>query len=135
MRSAADWSSSGRRRKENDDEDAADSRRRHPWPFGICLRSNSGAPGDRSAQGCQQAAGINGAAMFVAMGTVAFAECPKAGFKVNPNGWHALVEATAPGTASKDYFIGGRFSEVGRNSVAFVSAVEMEAGAAAWCGY
>lgn len=83
----------------------------------------------------EEAAGINGAAMFFAMGTVAFAECPKAGFKVNPNGWHALVEATAPGTTAKDYFIGGRFSEVGRNSFAFVTAVETEAGAGAWCGY
>jgi hypothetical protein len=83
----------------------------------------------------QEAAGVNGAAMFFAMGTVAFTECPKVGFTVNPNGWIALVETAAPTTKAKDYAIGGRFSEVGRNSFAFVAAVESEAGPAAWCGY
>lgn len=83
----------------------------------------------------QEAAGVNGGAMFFAMGTVAFAECPKVGFTVNPNGWMALVETAAPGTTGKDYAIGGRFSEVGRNAFAFVAAVEGEAGAPVWCGY
>jgi hypothetical protein len=83
----------------------------------------------------QEAAEINGAAMFFAMGTVAFAECPKAGFTVNPNGWHALVETTAPGTTSKDYFTGGRYSDVGRVSVSYVVAIMTETGAPAWCAY
>jgi len=83
----------------------------------------------------QEAAGINGAAMFFAMGTVAYAECPKVGFKVNPNGWHALTETTAPSTTSKDYFIGGRYSDAGRASVAYVTAIMTEAGAPAWCSY
>lgn len=83
----------------------------------------------------QEAAKVNSAAMLFAMGTIAFAECPKVGFTVNSNGWVALVETAAPGTAAKEYAIGGRFSEAGRNSFAFVAAVESEAGAAAWCGY
>jgi hypothetical protein len=35
----------------------------------------------------EEAVGINGTAMFFAMGAVAYAECPKVGFNVNPNGW------------------------------------------------
>lgn len=82
------------------------------------------------------AAKVNSAAMFFAMGSIAFGECQKVGFRVNPNGWHALLESAAPaGVTGKDFITGGRFSEAGRNALSYVGSIQMEAGAPAWCSY
>lgn len=83
----------------------------------------------------QEAAGINGAAMLFAMGAMAFGECPKVGYKVNPNGWTALMLTAAPDADPKEFITGGRYSEAGRNALARVGAMQTEAGLPAWCAY
>jgi hypothetical protein len=75
------------------------------------------------------------AAYFFAIGAIAYGECPKLSYKVNPNGWHALVEHTAPGVAEADFIKGGKYEALSREVFKYTGQIIDEAGKPAWCAY
>ncbi len=75
------------------------------------------------------------AAYFVALETIASTECPKLGYKVNPNGWHALVEHEAPDSSTTDYQGGGKYEDLGRAAFNLQTKIIEDAGPATWCAY
>lgn len=73
------------------------------------------------------------AAYLAAIGAIAFAECPKAGFTVNPNGWHALIEHD--GFSASDFMPGAKFEVVGAATRLQTGHVFEAAGRDVWCSY
>ena len=53
------------------------------------------------------------AASAAAYGAMAYAECSKIGYTVDPQAWHDLVEQLAPGYTARDFGPNGRMSNIG----------------------
>jgi hypothetical protein len=66
-------------------------------------------------------------------GTVAYAECPKLGYRVEPQAWHALVEKLAPGHTALDFGPNGQFAKIGgKTYLLLIKDFEIR-GAKVWC--
>jgi hypothetical protein len=87
------------------------------------------------AQLPQDQAALGQAAYYFAIGAVAYGECSKLGYKVNPNGWHALVEHTAPGVTADDFVRGGKHEALSKAVFEYTGQIVENAGVTAWCAY